>query len=698
MNEIKEQLKYTAAILILLTYVILLFTFDVVYTNLNFPDSAFGTAFMVFATDEYEPQIKENSIVWIKRINERTRKDLAVDDFIIYKTKENNEEYTICQQLKRIDEGYLYFQTIEEDGREVKQSWKKVYGVVECKMEFLAPVVTILLTKEGRIAFLVISAYIFIGLIYTGYGLFLKKKEKLERDANNEDVKEDRKELKQVSQGNDFMDMLHGNDERINSQNLGGMPVCPRCGKPLIYSRYIPGKGSGYIHEKRNKCKAYYATKQAIKEDEEKIKQKPAKKKTVLVACDGEKIKDNGFGPEKKKKKAEPKKAPKEKNKGMDQNMDTPEIVSVSMAEFEKSGGDIFKLDVMRNQVAESLKEEEPKEEVRAEEKETIIETAEYDENEKLDIQKTLELIKEDFDNTKEPDHSLEEDDEEFEGNVQSDIPIIKEDISEVASIPVEKEEILEEANDDEEEAPRKLRPLRMPLAGKKERIQELLHQIDENATQKKEKRAVIIRKEVVKYVAAQTGELKETLEVKSETAEDTPGVRTKEERQAEDNLANKVTIENKKESAKITAKSEPVHVTSLLDEDDDDEYGKTCLLTDEDEEEEASSYRSSLIDLETGVIIEIDRPVFTIGCKKSCNMVIEQLDKNYISRVHAIIYLKNDTAYIKDVSSNGTALGDEDDLRTAFLRLPPDTEVELKDGICIKFPKDRRYIFKKGR
>ena len=117
--------------------------------------------------------------------------------------------------------------------------------------------------------------------------------------------------------------------------------------------------------------------------------------------------------------------------------------------------------------------------------------------------------------------------------------------------------------------------------------------------------------------------------------------------------------------------------------EDEDDEYGKTQLLV----EDEPKSRGYKLVALESGQECAIKKPVFLIGCQKNaCDLVIPQDVKNHVvSRKHAYILIKNDKAYVKDISSNGTYIGTEGMKDNEFYRLPKDTEVELKDRQVIK-------------
>lgn len=149
----------------------------------------------------------------------------------------------------------------------------------------------------------------------------------------------------------------------------------------------------------------------------------------------------------------------------------------------------------------------------------------------------------------------------------------------------------------------------------------------------------------------------------------------------------------DRKNSPKMPKLVEPN--TTEKEGDDYEEYGATQLL-DEDEKDECS-YK--LIAVDSGQEVYINKPVFLIGCQKSaCDMVIPQEVKTHVvSRRHAYILLKNEKAYVKDISSNGTFIGTEDLKDSDFYRLPKDTEVELKDRQIIKLANIKLMIvFKK--
>lgn len=108
---------------------------------------------------------------------------------------------------------------------------------------------------------------------------------------------------------------------------------------------------------------------------------------------------------------------------------------------------------------------------------------------------------------------------------------------------------------------------------------------------------------------------------------------------------------------------------------DQDDDFGKTQVLAPPEAKKEKSSNGPYLINTQTGEIISIDSPVFKIGKNKSCDLRLQ--DNKAVSRTHATLYLKNDTCYIKDLNStNGTKVGE--------FKIPPETEVEVKNGVEI--------------
>lgn len=91
-----------------------------------------------------------------------------------------------------------------------------------------------------------------------------------------------------------------------------------------------------------------------------------------------------------------------------------------------------------------------------------------------------------------------------------------------------------------------------------------------------------------------------------------------------------------------------------------------------------------TLTHMDTGELIEITKPVFRIGKKPENEMRIN--DNPAVSRSHAEILLKNDKCYIRDIDSkNGTYVNG--------MKIPPDTEMEIKDGQKIKFANEE-YLF----
>ena len=117
------------------------------------------------------------------------------------------------------------------------------------------------------------------------------------------------------------------------------------------------------------------------------------------------------------------------------------------------------------------------------------------------------------------------------------------------------------------------------------------------------------------------------------------------------------------------------------------DDY-ETSIL---EEEEKASSF---YLQDENGQKMDITKKYFLVGCGSMCDLVIKtDPEKHTISRRHAYIIIKNDTLYLKDVSSNGTFIGNPKDKE--MYKLPKDTEVEVREGQFIKFA-DVVYSFGK--
>lgn len=85
-----------------------------------------------------------------------------------------------------------------------------------------------------------------------------------------------------------------------------------------------------------------------------------------------------------------------------------------------------------------------------------------------------------------------------------------------------------------------------------------------------------------------------------------------------------------------------------------------------------------------TGEIVEIVQPIFRIGKRPEYEIRINE--NPAVSRCHAEILMKNDKCYIRDMDSkNGTFVNG--------LKIPPDTEMEIKDGQKIRFANEE-YLF----
>lgn len=101
------------------------------------------------------------------------------------------------------------------------------------------------------------------------------------------------------------------------------------------------------------------------------------------------------------------------------------------------------------------------------------------------------------------------------------------------------------------------------------------------------------------------------------------------------------------------------------------DEEGKTSFMGDV-----LPTINPVLKDLSTGEEIPLATNPFTIGKSKSCDLCIAS---KVVSRRHAEFRQDSDRLYIKDLgSTNGTFVGG--------FRLPPDTELEIKNGQEIIF------------
>lgn len=136
---------------------------------------------------------------------------------------------------------------------------------------------------------------------------------------------------------------------------------------------------------------------------------------------------------------------------------------------------------------------------------------------------------------------------------------------------------------------------------------------------------------------------------------------------------------EEKKAPVKEEAKLPTEEEFQALEEDDEEE--KTQILSAPEPIE-----NPTITDEESGEIIRISSPVFRIGKSKVDNDY--RIDGNKaISRHHLIIISKNRKYYVQDNNStNGTFING--------YRIPPETEVELKDEQKLKIA-DKTYIFK---
>ena len=131
-----------------------------------------------------------------------------------------------------------------------------------------------------------------------------------------------------------------------------------------------------------------------------------------------------------------------------------------------------------------------------------------------------------------------------------------------------------------------------------------------------------------------------------------------------------KIVREVKEEAVPISIPEEPLP---------EGEYATSLL----DEEYKAAESAAFLI-ASDGKKIKIDVPVFKIGISKESDLVIVQDSKVHtVSRNHAVILTKNDSFYLKDLSSNGTFIGLNPD---NLFRIPKGNEVELKNNMLIKF------------
>ena len=97
------------------------------------------------------------------------------------------------------------------------------------------------------------------------------------------------------------------------------------------------------------------------------------------------------------------------------------------------------------------------------------------------------------------------------------------------------------------------------------------------------------------------------------------------------------------------------------------------------------------LVHMATNEGFAVDRPSLLIGSGPDCDLVVERSDGAVcISHNHCYVTIKRDRFYIKDVSRNGCSLGCLGAGNARFLRLPPETEVEVKPGQVIDLAGER--------
>ncbi|MCF0151682.1 MAG: FHA domain-containing protein, partial [Firmicutes bacterium] len=100
------------------------------------------------------------------------------------------------------------------------------------------------------------------------------------------------------------------------------------------------------------------------------------------------------------------------------------------------------------------------------------------------------------------------------------------------------------------------------------------------------------------------------------------------------------------------------------------------------------------LVEMNTNRSFVISKALFVIGALPECDLCVAQPPETAaVSRLHALLLLKNGKAYLKDQSTNGTFLGELGMPDSDFYRLPKDTEVEIRSGQVVRFALFR-YLF----
>lgn len=247
-----------------------------------------------------------------------------------------------------------------------------------------------------------------------------------------------------------------------------------------------------------------------------------------------------------------------------------------------------------------------------------------------------------------------------------------KEEVSKEADIKKEDQAKREESNNkNSTPAERKEEKQEKPVSEKKEAKETEQKENSSGSNLGQE----ISKEEAIKEI--ENGSRKVTLIIKQEGEGGKNKVKEalqkrREEKEEKKEVAKKVPV---KEEAKTPTEED----FQALDEEDEEE--KTQILSAPEPIE-----NPTITDEESGEIIRISSPVFRIGKSKVDNDY--RIDGNKaISRHHLIIISKNRKYYVQDNNStNGTFING--------YRIPPETEVELKDEQKLKIA-DKTYIFK---
>lgn len=113
--------------------------------------------------------------------------------------------------------------------------------------------------------------------------------------------------------------------------------------------------------------------------------------------------------------------------------------------------------------------------------------------------------------------------------------------------------------------------------------------------------------------------------------------------------------------------------------EEDEAELSPTAPLAPEEKKAPATGF--ILVHMASNTGFAVPPSGLLCGSSSACDLVIEEPQ---ISRNHCYITIKRDRLFLKDLSKNGCSVGALGAGEADLLRLPKDTEVEIKPGRVI--------------